>query len=191
MCNCYGHSVLKCQHCFDHSFQAENAPSALMAAPSSVYDYNWYPDSGATHHLTANLCDLNSPSEYNGSDSDKIGNGKGMVISHIGHSSLRSPMHAFAFNNILHVPSASQNLPFVSKCTSDNNVYFELHPHSFFVNDWLSGNILPSGQNKGGLYCLRVDSQAPIQSTILTGERISLDMCIVVSVIQVHILFNA
>lgn len=105
-----------------------------MAAPSSVYDYNWYPDSGTIHHLTANLCGLNSPSEYNGSDSDKIGNGAGMVISHNGHSSLRSPMRAFAFN-ILLVPSVSQNLLFVSKYTSDNNVYFEFHPHSSFVND--------------------------------------------------------
>lgn len=42
-------------HRFDHSFQAENAPSVVTAAPSTIYDYYWFPDSEATHHLNADL----------------------------------------------------------------------------------------------------------------------------------------
>lgn len=34
VCYRYGHSALTYHHLFDHSFQGENAPSALIAAPS-------------------------------------------------------------------------------------------------------------------------------------------------------------
>ena len=32
---------------------------ALLATPQSLTDDNWYADSGATHHLTADLANLN------------------------------------------------------------------------------------------------------------------------------------
>ncbi|XXG77997.1 hypothetical protein AAC387_Pa08g2032 [Persea americana] len=147
-----------------------------MAAPSTIYDYYWYPYSEATHHLNADLRILYLPLEYTGQDSVKIGNGTRVAISHIGHSFFRSPQRACALNDVLHVPSVSHNLLSVSKFTTDNNVYFEFHLHSFFVKDQHLGNILLRGQNKGGFYCLPVDSHAPSQPTVLIGERTSMDM---------------
>ena len=40
----------------------------------------WYPDSGATHHITPDPSLLNFQMPYTGSDQMHIGNGKGLKI---------------------------------------------------------------------------------------------------------------
>lgn len=73
-----GHTVFQCFYRFDKSFlcpdslQNFNASAnmaemeALHASPEVVADSSWYPDSGATHHLTPDESNLSYPSEYNG-----------------------------------------------------------------------------------------------------------------------------
>ena len=42
---------------------------ALLTTPQTAPDLNWYSDSGATHHLTADLANLNvKGDEYHGPD---------------------------------------------------------------------------------------------------------------------------
>ena len=65
VCHKPGHTALKCYHRFDNSFSTDttNNMHALLAAPQAPPDLNWYPDSGATHHLTSDFANLNVKAE--------------------------------------------------------------------------------------------------------------------------------
>ncbi|XP_075633527.1 uncharacterized protein LOC142605988 [Castanea sativa] len=78
VCHKTGHTTLKCYHRFDNPFSTDTTSNmhALLAAPQALPDLNWYPDSGATHHLTSDLENLNvKAEEYHGLDQIRIGNG--------------------------------------------------------------------------------------------------------------------
>uniref|UniRef100_A0A2N9J1E7 Uncharacterized protein n=1 Tax=Fagus sylvatica TaxID=28930 RepID=A0A2N9J1E7_FAGSY len=80
VCNKPGHAALQCYHRFDNSYTSESRPNmqALLATPSANQDPNWYTDSGATHHLTADLGNLNlRANDYNGPDQIWVGSGFG------------------------------------------------------------------------------------------------------------------
>lgn len=57
VCNKFGHSTLNCYHHFDHAYQvlSKSHMAVVIAQPSAVGDSNWYPDSGATYHLTNDM----------------------------------------------------------------------------------------------------------------------------------------
>ena len=117
-------------------------------------DTNWYPDFGATDHITSELNKLTTHDKYKGRDRVHTANGKGMCISHIGHSKLHTPHSTLHLNNILHVPNASKNLISVHKLTLDNDVFLEFHPYFFFIKDQATRRILFKGPCHGGLYPL-------------------------------------
>lgn len=48
----------------------------------------WLPDSGATSHVTSDLSNLQLHSEYSGPNHVHVGDGSGLLISHIGKSIL-------------------------------------------------------------------------------------------------------
>lgn len=129
-------------------------PSAFIAFIESAYDSNWYLDLGATSHSTVDLKNLNFHSDYQGTETIKLGNGTGLRILHIG-SFIKTPHKSLSLNKILLVPSITQNLLFVSQFTHDNNVYFEFYPNFFVVKDLQSGKEGLREPNKGGLYCLK------------------------------------
>lgn len=78
-------------------------------------DSNWYSDTGATDHITADLDRLTVMNKYNGGDQVHTASGSGMDIAHIGHSIIRSPTRDLILSNVLHVPAASKNLVSVHK----------------------------------------------------------------------------
>jgi len=144
------------------------------SAPHSSHDLNWYPDTGATNHVTSDLGNLNlQAEEYNGSDQLRVGNGQGLDTKHLGSSQLHYPHVSFTLQNLLHVPNIQKNLLSVSQFTRDNNVFFEFHPHFFCVKDPQTGTTLLRGQSKNGLYTL--PSIPPLTRFALVGERTSLD----------------
>jgi len=57
--------------------------SSILGAPSTVIDPLWYPDSGASHHITNDSEVFINKSSYQGVDQVRIGNGTGMHIAHI------------------------------------------------------------------------------------------------------------
>ncbi|RVW30677.1 Retrovirus-related Pol polyprotein from transposon RE1 [Vitis vinifera] len=59
---------------------------AMVATPEDLQNCCWFPDSGATNHVTHDLGNLNSSAEYNGNSKIHMGNGTGLEISHIGLS---------------------------------------------------------------------------------------------------------
>ncbi|KAF7836228.1 Retrovirus-related Pol polyprotein from transposon TNT 1-94 [Senna tora] len=86
---------------------------AHIAVPETLYDPAWYPDSGATNHVTADAQNLMNSADYSGQEQLHVGNGAGLNIEHIGHSSLKSPFNSsitLHLNNLLHVPNITKNL---------------------------------------------------------------------------------
>ncbi|KAA0068024.1 Retrovirus-related Pol polyprotein from transposon TNT 1-94 [Cucumis melo var. makuwa] len=118
-------------------------------------DSNWYPDSGATNHLTHSLSNLSTGSEYGGGNQIYTANGSGLPITHYGSMSFNSstlPFKSFTLKNLLHVPSITKNLISVSLFAKDNHVFFEFHPTLCYVKDLDNGQVLLQGLLNDGLY---------------------------------------
>jgi len=112
----------------------------------------WFPDSGATNHITNNLQNLNLGSkEYTGNQTVLMGNGEATNISHVGTGCIKGTRLLY-LNNLLRVPSIKKNLISVSQFASENKVYFEFHPKTCLVRDSLNKTILLQGKLDNGLY---------------------------------------
>ncbi|MCH81099.1 retrovirus-related Pol polyprotein from transposon TNT 1-94, partial [Trifolium medium] len=141
------------------NFNHHMRPSAHLALPyypGAPSEASWYPDSGASHHLTYDPYNLAQSSPYFGHDQVMMGNGQGVSIHSLGQSSFHSPSDPsvkLELKDLLHVPSISKNLLSVSKFAQDNNVIFEFHPYKCFVKSQASRQILLEGHvGADGLY---------------------------------------
>jgi hypothetical protein len=95
VCTKSGHTALICYHRFDNSYTVESAQNiqALLATPNHAPDPNWYSDSGATHHFTSDLANLNvRANEYHGPDQIRVGNGTSLLVKHIGSTQFQHPL---------------------------------------------------------------------------------------------------
>ncbi|KAF7824348.1 Retrovirus-related Pol polyprotein from transposon TNT 1-94 [Senna tora] len=128
--------------------------AAMVATPDAVNDAAWFPDSGATNHVTSDASNLMNGVEYTSAEQLHMGNGKGLLISNIGQSLVKSsfqPNLSLVLNNLLHVPSITKNLVSVSKFAKDNSVFFEFHSDACYVKSQatkatlLKGSIRPDG----------------------------------------------
>jgi hypothetical protein len=139
-------------------------------------DPNWYPNSGATHHLTHDLANLNvRADEYLGSKQIQVGNGTYLPIKHVGTTQLSTLTHSFRLNNVFHVLDISNNLLSVHKFTNDTNTFMEFHPSLFHVNDLALRCLLLHGPSKHGLCPFPFHSNKVFSSPrALVGERTSL-----------------
>ncbi|KAL6311093.1 hypothetical protein AAG906_029113 [Vitis piasezkii] len=63
------------QQLSENFFPGTSSPSVRPTTPEMIQDNNWYPDSGATHHLTPNLNNLLTKSQFPSSDEVFVGNG--------------------------------------------------------------------------------------------------------------------
>lgn len=114
---------------------------------------SWYPDSGATNHLSSDLSNLNISSEYHGGNQLVLGNGSGVDISHVGESYIKSATHkTLLLKNLLHVPAIIKNLLSVSQFAKDNDVFFEFHSTHCLVKDQVSKQVILKGSLDQGLY---------------------------------------
>jgi hypothetical protein len=178
VCNKPGHIALQCYHRFDNTYQYDNSSQmqALLATPQQTTDPNWYPDSGATHHVTSDLANLNiRADEYQGSEQIRVGNGTSLPIHHIGTTQFSTPTTTFRLNNVLHVPDISNNLLSVHKFTNDTNTFMEFHPSLFRVKDLASRRLLLQGPSKHGLYPFPFHKRPTFPTPrALFGERTSI-----------------
>ena len=62
--------------------------TAMFATPKVVSD--WYPNLGASNHVTSDATNLMTKVEYYGSDQVHVGNGMGLSIKHVGKSAFSS-----------------------------------------------------------------------------------------------------
>jgi histone deacetylase 1/2 len=124
----------------------------------STGSVDWFPDTGANQHVTPDLATLTASEPYLGNDNLHVGDGKGLPISHLGHTKIYTPHRSFTLSNVLHVLAITKPLLSVQKFYLDNNVYFEFHPRVFYVKDPNTHEILLSGQSKDDLYALTKSS---------------------------------
>ena len=196
LCGQFGHRILECRERFNKSFYGQqNSPpnhtnqdfpqayNTNMQLPQ-VYTTNlqpvhtpqdhsvWYPDSGATHHVTNNAHNLINPKIYQGPDQLHVGNDIGLVIHSTGSSSLISRSLPIKLVNILHVPDIQKNLLSVFRLTNDNFVFVEFHATYCIVTDEITGRPLHRGTVKDGLYLL-AQARPP---EVNIGERIGVDL---------------
>ena len=175
-CQKLGHVALQCYHRFDNSYAIEiSLPmQALLATPQQAPDPNWYPDTGASHHVTHELANLNlRPDEYQGTDQIRVGNGTSLPIKHIGTTQLSTSTTTFRLNNVLHVLDISNNLHSVHKFTNDTHTLMEFHPSLFRVKDLATRRLLLHGPSKHGLYPFPPFSIRIFSSSALFGEYTS------------------
>jgi len=130
-------------------------------------------------HVTPDLATLTDSAPYLGNDHLHVGDGKGLSISHIGYTMLRSPKHTFTLFNVLHVPHITKPLLSVQKFYRDNNVYFEFHASVFYVKDLTTKTMLLSGYSNDGLYVL-------FESSVTTIPQAYWSLCVSVTTNRWH-----
>ena len=153
-----------------------------MATPENICDTNWYPNSSASNHVTANANNLVEHTPYYGNE-QVHGNGMRLSIKHIGLSQFSSPFTSqlLSLNYLLHVPKITKNLLSVSKFARDNNLFFEFHPNFCLVKDQVSKIVVLEGKLKGGLYAFD-SSQIQLQNMLhlkLLFHKVSLSVNLV------------
>ncbi|MCH82949.1 retrovirus-related Pol polyprotein from transposon TNT 1-94, partial [Trifolium medium] len=131
-------------------------PQAFVASSSSTPSFNWYSDSGASHHVTSSSQNIHQLSPFEGPDQVYLGNGQGLSISHFGSSSFSSPLKPnvqLILHNLLLVPTITKNLLSVSQFAKDNSVYFEFHSDICLVKSQGTNEVLLQGTvGPDGLY---------------------------------------
>nr|CAD1837421.1 unnamed protein product [Ananas comosus var. bracteatus] len=153
ICKKRGHDALKCWHRFDNSYQAEDIPQALAAMQlESAQDEEWFPDTGATAHMTKDAGKLVNLKPYKGSDSVIVANGDKLNISHIGETRITNGKSSIPLREVLLVPNIQQNLLSVSQLTNDYPCQFEFRNDGFEIKDLKTKQVLASGSKHGGLY---------------------------------------
>jgi hypothetical protein len=148
ICNKEGHAAKDCWWHFQDD--DDDSDDKEVHAASYGVDTNWYQDSGATHHITGELNNMTVCDKYRGNDRVNTAGGHGMLISHVGHSIVRTPAQNFHLNNVLHVPHASKNMLSVHQFTLDNHVFIEVHPFFFLIKDQVTQKIIHRGRCMGG-----------------------------------------
>jgi hypothetical protein len=156
LCGKTNHAMFKCYKRFDPTFMGEE--KSANTVNSYGVDSNWYTDSGATYHVTGDLEKLAVREPYNGNDQIYTVSGSGMNIEHIGKFVIPTPYRDLDLHRVLYVPHASKNLGSIHRITSDNNVFFELHPEFFLIKDQESRKTILHGRSCGGLYPLPCSS---------------------------------
>ena len=106
--------------------QYNNPPPQAHLTSAQSSSQNWYPDSGASHHVTNVSQNIQQTTPFEGPDQIIIGNGQGLNINSSGVTSFKSPFNSqipLVLNSMLFVPSITKNLMSVSQFCRDNSVF--------------------------------------------------------------------
>ncbi|KAG8489179.1 hypothetical protein CXB51_017224 [Gossypium anomalum] len=99
--SCAGH------HCCSHKAASIDSTANFNHVPCSSNPVNptvWYPDSGASNHVTNDLDNLQGAAPYTGNHKLYMGNGVSVLVAHVGSGLLQTTSRVFRLHNILHVP---------------------------------------------------------------------------------------
>jgi histone deacetylase 1/2 len=131
-------------------------PRAFVTNAGPSTSGSWFPDSGASYHVTSDPRNIQQLTPFEGHDQIYIGNGQGLTISSAGSSSFPSPLmphHSLTLNNLLLVPPITKNLISVSQFSRDNGVYFVFSADSCLVKSQANDAVLLQGcVGRDGLY---------------------------------------
>ncbi|KAH9727210.1 retrovirus-related pol polyprotein from transposon RE1 [Citrus sinensis] len=171
------HTAAECRNRFNKDYipfnnPYQNPPRAVFLATfeGAITDQGWYIDSGATHHITNNLQNLQIGNEYSGNQLLLVGNGQGLHISHIGYACFQTSCNAVLhLRDTLCVPKLTKNLISVSKLLEDNtDITIEFVTNMCFIKDKMKEQHLAQGIAKKGLYLLLLKNDCVSNSSCLT-----------------------
>ena len=97
-----------------------------------------------------------------------------MEISHIGHTTVRTPTRDLHLKNILHVPDAAKNLISAHHLSTDNHTFLEVHPTFFLVKEQGTRKVLLRGRGRRGLYPVK-HTGGNVQKHVLNVTKPPLD----------------
>ncbi|KAI4303075.1 hypothetical protein MLD38_038749 [Melastoma candidum] len=153
ICNRRGHAAATCNLRYNRAL--ENIPEALAAlsVDAGATDV-WYPDSGATDHMTSTAGMLHNFVPYSGLHRVRLGDGTGLSIAGVGQLHLRVNDHILRLTDVLYVPQLCHNLISIKRLCHDNFCSVEFDGSSFVVKDRRTGTELLRQQNEGAQYRL-------------------------------------
>nr|CAN61640.1 hypothetical protein VITISV_021909 [Vitis vinifera] len=101
LCDKEGHLAKRCWN-FLKLKKKQSANLAEAFSAYSIQDFNdseWFPDSGATSHMTSDTEGVNQPDVYSGNERVMVGNGQSLAISHTGSISSLIPSSPLLLSN--------------------------------------------------------------------------------------------
>ncbi|KAM2097702.1 hypothetical protein ACFX1R_021209 [Malus domestica] len=147
----------------------------MCARYSTKPSPSWLIDSDATLHITNDISTINSHTPYTGEEKVYIGDVKGLSITHVGSSTLRTHTASFKLNNVLHVPHMKHNLLSAFPFLRDNYCSLTLDSDGSVVKDRSTGKMLLWGSIKDGFYPLHtVSSTGKASSSIIASAFVSI-----------------
>ncbi|CAL9022395.1 unnamed protein product, partial [Prunus brigantina] len=161
LCNDPTHTAASCPQ-FQHvknQAQAYTASSSFQFADPNV----WLADTGATHHVTNDLGNLNSAKPCTSKEGITVGNGASLSVVNAGTAFLNCCGTSFKLANVLHVPKIAQNLLSVYQFCLENRCQMLFDAFYFLIQDKL-GRILYKGLSSDGLY------PVPLKSKLFTSQ---------------------
>ncbi|KAG6783821.1 hypothetical protein POTOM_009495 [Populus tomentosa] len=128
---------------------------------------DWYTDTGASAHMTADASQLDKVEPYTGKDKVVVGNGSSLPITYTGSC---SPTPHLQLNDVLVVPRLTKNLLSVSKLTRDYPLSVSFTDNDFIIQNLHNQRVVASGKHVDGLYVLKRGHQA--FSTVLAKSSL-------------------
>lgn len=160
------HSAFECWHRFKQGYQPNNAAQALAAMAISENETDaWFPDTGATQHMTSNNGKSIHCQPYHGLDKIMVGNGHKLKITHIGDTVLHTDKNSVKLKNVLVVPEIKKNLLSVSQLTTDFPYMFEFTANNFVIKNRETGKVITIGIRNGGFYSLEPNQNMTFYSS--------------------------
>ena len=175
ICNKYGHSAARCYSRFDQGFETQDSIHNALATMKlsdqvQLSGQEWFPDSGASAHITNNTSQLQSAQPYLGNDQVMVGNGDFLPITHIGSIPLQVPQGILPLNDVLICPQITKYLLSVSKLTKDYPCEVTFDDESVFVKDKVTKQLITQGKRHRDLYILK---DARCQAFYSTRQRVT------------------
>ena len=142
------------------------------------YEHAWYPDTGASTHMTGNTSLIQLRVSYTDPDSVLLSNGDQLPIAYTGNMALPIGSFSFDLNNVYVIPSMRKNLLSIAQFYQDNHVLCAFDSNHFYICDLVNGFVLYSGPCKNSLYKLptiphRLQAlSASLQSSSLWHNRL-------------------
>ena len=125
-----GHSAPACPSRYA---QTHNNHSGFATFPSGETNESvWYPDSGASNHMTNHDGMFTSKSVYSGPTKVQVANGLQIPIKHVGNITLNSNTRPLHLKDVFHVPNPKYNLMSVHQLCRDNGCTVSFN--EFFVS---------------------------------------------------------
>ncbi|KAL1218709.1 Retrovirus-related Pol polyprotein from transposon RE1 [Cardamine amara subsp. amara] len=155
ICGRVGHIALKCWNRFDASYQSDDVPQALAALRvSDTSGQEWFPDSGASAHITPSTAPLQSATPYNGPENVMVTDGSFQPITHVGSTVLNTTSGSIPLSDVLVCPSMQKSLLSVSKLCEDYpcGVFFDAN-HVYII-DLNTQKVVTRGPRRDNLYVL-------------------------------------